>query len=199
MSSAYRPQATGSSGQPFRYTGELWDGGTGEPNLLYLRARYYEPGTGLFVHRDPSVADPSRPVRLNPFIDAGNSPMKHGDHSGRCTDPGGPGIRYCIDRFIPQEYLYVGIGDIQFRVGGDARGPEAYGSRASGYRVRQLVFQRDDETTVMTQSQGVSTGGGLRIQREVTLCGAAVTSGRERGNRAGARWRICLAWPYLRH
>ncbi|MDA8235712.1 MAG: hypothetical protein M0Z31_13110 [Clostridia bacterium] len=33
----------------FGYTGEMWDE---ESNLLYLRARYYEPETGRFLSRD---------------------------------------------------------------------------------------------------------------------------------------------------
>ncbi|MGB3904693.1 MAG: RHS repeat-associated core domain-containing protein, partial [Anaerolineae bacterium] len=31
---------------PFRFTGEVWDA---EVDLLYLRARYYQPATGRFV------------------------------------------------------------------------------------------------------------------------------------------------------
>ncbi|HET7767159.1 MAG TPA: hypothetical protein VFN74_00190 [Chloroflexota bacterium] len=45
-----------ASDQPFWFTGELFDGGPkrpGEPNLLYLRARYYDPGTGRFLTSDP--------------------------------------------------------------------------------------------------------------------------------------------------
>jgi RHS repeat-associated protein len=40
---------TGSSTQPFGFTGEPRDG-TG---LSYLRARYYDPGLGRFMGRDP--------------------------------------------------------------------------------------------------------------------------------------------------
>jgi len=36
--------------QPFGYTGEWWDA---QAELLYLRARWYDPGVGRFVSRDP--------------------------------------------------------------------------------------------------------------------------------------------------
>jgi RHS repeat-associated protein len=44
---------TGSTGgitQPFGYAGEYTDQETG---MVYLRARYYDPGTGQFLNRDP--------------------------------------------------------------------------------------------------------------------------------------------------
>jgi len=78
-------QATGSSAQPFRYTGELWDGGTGEPNLLYLRARSYEPGTGRFLAQDPVVGEPTDPCTWNRYIYARNNPINHTDPSGLWT------------------------------------------------------------------------------------------------------------------
>ena len=34
------PQGQVASSQPLRFTGELYDGGVGEPKLLYLRARH---------------------------------------------------------------------------------------------------------------------------------------------------------------
>jgi len=41
--------ATGTSSQPFRYTGEPSDAS----GLTYLRARYYDPSIGRFMSRDP--------------------------------------------------------------------------------------------------------------------------------------------------
>ena len=40
----------GPSPQPFGYTGQQVDAETG---LVYLRARYYDPGLGRFLQRDP--------------------------------------------------------------------------------------------------------------------------------------------------
>lgn len=42
--------ATGSIAQPFRFTGREYDA---ESGLYFYRARYYDPGVGRFVSRDP--------------------------------------------------------------------------------------------------------------------------------------------------
>ena len=42
--------ASGSNGNPYRYTGRDYDSETG---LYYYRARYYEPSTGRFMNEDP--------------------------------------------------------------------------------------------------------------------------------------------------
>jgi RHS repeat-associated protein len=41
----------GNGGQPFGYTGEMWDSYI---NLAFLRARYYDGRTGRFTQQDPS-------------------------------------------------------------------------------------------------------------------------------------------------
>jgi RHS repeat-associated protein len=80
-------QTDGSSTQPFRYTSELWDGGTGEPNLLYLRARAYEPGIGRFMSRDPFEGGPRSPITLHRYAYSGNNPINFNDASGHCGSP----------------------------------------------------------------------------------------------------------------
>lgn len=47
-----RTSTTGSIANPFGFAGEYTDAETG---WQYLRARYYDPGTGQFVSRDPAV------------------------------------------------------------------------------------------------------------------------------------------------
>ena len=62
-----------SGGEPYGYTGEQWDASAG---LVYLRARYYEPGVGIFLSRDP--------VKYNhPYLYAGANPIRFTDPSGR--------------------------------------------------------------------------------------------------------------------
>ena len=46
----------------FGYTGEQWDE---ETNLLYLRARYYEPETGRFLSRDTYEGELQNPLSKN--------------------------------------------------------------------------------------------------------------------------------------
>jgi RHS repeat-associated protein len=63
-------QNTGSSTQPFGYTGEPVDG-TG---LVYLRARLYDPSLGRFTSRDTWPGSPGSPVTLNRYAYVGDNP-----------------------------------------------------------------------------------------------------------------------------
>ena len=73
------PLSAGSVYNPYRYTGEAWDA---ETELLYLRARYYQPATGRFVTEDPWPGDASRPSTLNRFVYVSNNPVNYADPSG---------------------------------------------------------------------------------------------------------------------
>jgi len=79
------------------FTGERWEAYT---ELLFLRARYYEPTSGRFTSRDPWSGDIMRPSTLQAWIYAGNNPVWLVDPSGLQTPapqpvptpppPGGP-------------------------------------------------------------------------------------------------------------
>lgn len=80
---------------PLGYTGRPFDAPTG---LVDLRARFYDPGLGRFLGRDPVRAAPPVP---NPYVYAGNRP-------GLMADPLGqsPRVRAAIQSeldFIKQE------------------------------------------------------------------------------------------------
>ncbi len=66
-------------GSPYGYTGEWWQG---EVNLLYLRARWYHPGTGRFLNRDPFPGFAQRPTTLHSYAYAINNPTNATDPSG---------------------------------------------------------------------------------------------------------------------
>ena len=70
---------TGSSTQPFTYTGEPRDA-TG---LVYLRARYYDPTLGRFMSRDPFAGFGASPLSLNRYAYVGNNPATARDPSGQ--------------------------------------------------------------------------------------------------------------------
>lgn len=59
---------------PFGYAGQYTDANTG---LQYLRARYYDPGTGQFLTRDPLESTTGQP-----YAYANNSPTNYTDPSG---------------------------------------------------------------------------------------------------------------------
>jgi len=70
---------TGSSDNPFGFTGQQTDDETG---LLYLRARYYDQSVGRFITKDPSPAYPSVPQSLNRYVYVENNPINLVDPSG---------------------------------------------------------------------------------------------------------------------
>lgn len=64
---------------PFRYCGEYYDKETG---TIYLRARYYNPGTGRFITEDSYSGKANDPLSLNLYIYCDNSPIIRVDPSG---------------------------------------------------------------------------------------------------------------------
>jgi RHS repeat-associated protein len=82
------PVVGGDVSNPYQYTGEAWDG---EVELLYLRARYYQPEVGRFVTKDPWERDVWRPGLLNLYSYVGCNPVNRIDRSGMdCQGPGCP-------------------------------------------------------------------------------------------------------------
>ncbi|MFI9381138.1 RHS repeat-associated core domain-containing protein [Kutzneria sp. NPDC052558] len=80
QSYTYTPygQATssGTVPTPLQYTGQYSDS---ESGLLYLRARYYDPGTAEFLTVDPAV-DSTR----SPYAYTNDNPFNGADPTGRC-------------------------------------------------------------------------------------------------------------------
>ena len=61
------------------YTGEWWDA---DAALLYLRARWYEPGVGRFTQKDPWMGYEQIPGTYNGFNYAMGNPINLNDPSG---------------------------------------------------------------------------------------------------------------------
>lgn len=70
---------TSAVGNPFLFHGQVFDAETG---LIYCRARYYQPATGLFLQPDP--AGPAAGV--NPYTAFANNPVSFKDTSGAMPD-----------------------------------------------------------------------------------------------------------------
>ncbi|MEA5039039.1 MAG: RHS repeat-associated core domain-containing protein [Clostridiaceae bacterium] len=64
---------------PFRYCGEYLDEETG---LYYLRARYYDPGTGRFISEDTFRGNAINPSSLNLYVYCQNNPIYYTDPNG---------------------------------------------------------------------------------------------------------------------
>lgn len=69
---------TGTSGTTYTFTGEEND----TSGLIYLRARYYDPGTGRFLSRDPYPADAADTQTINRYVYVKNNPTNYVDPSG---------------------------------------------------------------------------------------------------------------------
>lgn len=68
----------GSISTPFGYTGEQTDGN----DLVYLRARYYNPVMGAFTRLDPEEGRSRNPVTLNRYAYVGGNPVNRSDPTG---------------------------------------------------------------------------------------------------------------------
>ncbi len=65
---------TGTVTTPLGYDGQYTDSDT---ELIYLRARYYDPGTGQFISNDPQVMETRAP-----YAYASDNPLSIGDPTG---------------------------------------------------------------------------------------------------------------------
>jgi RHS repeat-associated protein len=86
---------SGSSAQPFGYTGEPRDA-TG---LTYLRARYYDPSLGRFMSRDTWTGSMATSTTQNRYVYANNNPGTLTDPSGHCV----------VDTFVDVGFLIFDI------------------------------------------------------------------------------------------
>jgi len=72
--------SSGTTANSYLYTGQQFDALTG---LYSLRARYYEPGVGRFLSRDPMEVQTFAPLELNRYVYAANNPVNLADPRGR--------------------------------------------------------------------------------------------------------------------
>ncbi len=71
--------STGSTVNPYLYSGERFDGSSG---LYHLRARYYNPSLGRFMSRDPFGGRLQSPVSLHQYLYANADPVNYTDPRG---------------------------------------------------------------------------------------------------------------------
>ncbi len=70
---------TGTTENSYLYTGEQYDSGLGQ---YYLRARYYNQGTGRFTQQDTWMGNNSDPITLHKYLYGNADPVNHIDPSG---------------------------------------------------------------------------------------------------------------------
>ncbi len=75
-------EQNGSTSNPYLYRGEQFDA---ETDSYYLRARYYQPGTGRFLSTDPFEGETSDPMTLHHYLYGNNDPVNNIDPSGEIS------------------------------------------------------------------------------------------------------------------
>lgn len=84
----YGTQAMGVAPNGPGYTGHVNDPDTG---LVYMQARYYDPGRGGFLSVDPMGPTPGNAYNFGRYNYASNNPINHIDPDGRQVAPGDDG------------------------------------------------------------------------------------------------------------
>jgi RHS repeat-associated protein len=113
QSRSYEPfgKQFGVAGNPltkYGFTGEWTD----PTNLIYLRARYYDPATGRFLSKDPVRGFASLPQTLNPYTYAVNNPLRYTDPSGEFIDVALDIAFISIDIYTLVNHWNTGCGNI---------------------------------------------------------------------------------------
>mgnify|MGYP003389061411 CR=1 FL=1 len=75
----------------YQFTGQKADSGT---DLIYMRARYYDPVIGQFISPDTVVPDPNYVYAYNRYMYGYGNPVKYVDPGGH--DPLDAGKPPCI-------------------------------------------------------------------------------------------------------
>ncbi len=83
--------STGTGESVYGYTGEVTD----PSGLVYLRARYYEPGSGRFIIRDTWAGNDKNPISYNHWLYANSNAIMTVDPSGYVPCVFG-GDQFCI-------------------------------------------------------------------------------------------------------
>ena len=70
---------------PIKYAGEYYDD---ELDMIYLRARYYNPQIGRFTSLDIEEGEIASPLDMNRYVYCRNNPIKYVDPTGMLAYPG---------------------------------------------------------------------------------------------------------------
>jgi RHS repeat-associated protein len=88
------------------FTGERWEAYS---ELLFLRARYYEPGNGRFLTRDSWEGDVNFPQTLHPnYLYTLNGPVNATDPTGQRSEHAVTQIWYGFNYWLIPEYRIPG-------------------------------------------------------------------------------------------
>ena len=129
---------SGAITQNLRLPGQYADSETGYYQNGF---RDYAPLWGRYLESDPIGLAGG----VNTYGYVGGNPTSRVDQQGLCIDPGGSGIRYCIEEYIPKSRAWG--------FEGDQRGPTANGGT---FRSQQLIWNNDNGQVESSTDPGVS-------------------------------------------
>lgn len=157
---------TGSSDNYWLFAGEQQDDSSG---LYFLRARYYDSGTGRFMTQDPYPGSTGRPETLNRYPYVGGNPVSRVDPSGLMwlSEIGGGGVSYEGGFEWPPLPDDLQPGDVEGPFGGgDGSLPECAGTLQVTTAVQGYAWGGAGEVAVGigvddSGQTGVTGSGGL--------------------------------------
>jgi RHS repeat-associated protein len=141
--------AEGTVDTPFGFTGEQVDGN----DLVYLRARYYAPGLGIFASRDPWEGKIGRAMSLNKYLYTEANPVSWIDPTGKFLCEGESSEVQSMCRAINRA-----VGALRF-TGGVGR------AVALDYRLEQVI-NCDGTIKMYADDQGDATENLLDFLRQ---------------------------------
>jgi RHS repeat-associated protein len=100
-SNDYRPYGASALGTPLAGPGYAGHVNDGDVDLVYMQARYYDPGVGRFLSEDPVAPSPGSLFSFNRYDYAGNNPIINVDPTGKTCQRGSDGNYSCqIDHVV---------------------------------------------------------------------------------------------------
>ena len=185
---------------PIKYAGEYYDD---ELDMIYLRARYYNPQIGRFTSLDIEEGEISNPLDMNRYVYCRNNPIKYVDPSGKVAvaiaasivgtgmvDGLATGLIYkfsgkrfgagFVNGFI--EGLTAGVGTYIGGVHGAVIG-STLGS-ALGSMSEDLIYNKNKSIEKIAKSAAKSAGWGLAGGLSNSYIGKAIDIANEVGSAA---------------
>ena len=100
----------GDGSSAYGYTGEDWNVTT---QLVFLRARYMQPGPGVFLSRDAWEGDTLRPLTFNGWLYVDGNPINLSDPTGHWPCPDG----ICDPPLLPRKIMLENMPQRQQQAG----------------------------------------------------------------------------------
>ena len=134
------------AGNVFGYNGEAYNA---VANIWYLRARYYDAGTGRFISEDDYMGNSVEPLSRNRYIYGQNNPVSY-------EDPGGRFIGYALKTAVKMAVTVV------------KKVFQAYRSFSKAYDTfKSSSSARNKVSTAVGKVAGVMFGGNKAVTKTV--------------------------------